>query len=432
MNTLEKIVYSNTTDQGSTMASSLVGSEILKIAGDIRVMLSHGHKICNLTVGDFSPKQFPIPEALRTAIHIALDSGETNYPPSDGTPQLRKAIQSFYSRRLGLEFPIESIVVTGGARPAIYAAYRSLVDPGERVVYPVPSWNNNHYCNLTGCIGVPVACSPENAFLPTRHDITPYLKTARMLSICSPLNPTGTAFTADALRGICEAVLEENEDRKRLGTRPLYLSYDQVYWMLTFGRTRHHHPLELYPKLADITIYIDGISKWFASTGLRVGWLVAPPHLAARMSNVLGHVGAWAPRPEQIATAQLLDNDAEIDRYHASMKPALEQRLDALFEGLHRLKAMGMPVDAIDPMGAIYLTAQFYLMGKQTPNGKMLKTNEDVRHYLLEHADVAIIPFQAFGTWENDGWFRLSVGAVSMEEIEAALPRIEKPIAALT
>lgn len=202
--------------------------------------------------------------------------------------------------------------------------------------------------------------------------------------------------------------------------------------MLTFGRTKHHHPLELYPELADYTIYIDGISKWFASTGLRVGWLIAPPHLAARMSNVLGHIGAWAPRPEQIATAHVLDNDVEIDRYHATMKPALEKRLDALFEGLHRMKAMGMPVDAIDPMGAIYLTARFYLMGKQAPNGKILRTNEDVRHYLLEHADVAIIPFQAFGTWENDGWFRLSVGAVSMEEINEALPKIEQAIAALS
>ncbi|HET6512271.1 MAG TPA: aminotransferase class I/II-fold pyridoxal phosphate-dependent enzyme, partial [Candidatus Kapabacteria bacterium] len=235
MKTLQQITYNDTSDQGSKMASTLVGSEILKIAGDIRAMVAQGKTICNLTVGDFSPKQFPIPELLRSAIHEALDNGETNYPPSDGTPQLRKAIRDFYERRLGLDIPVESIVVTGGARPAIYAAYRSLVDNQEAVVYPVPSWNNNHYVHLSGTVGVPIQCSSENSFLPTRADLSPVLSTARMLSLCSPLNPTGTAFTVDALRGICEAVLEENDRRKANKERPLYLAYDQVYWMLTFG-----------------------------------------------------------------------------------------------------------------------------------------------------------------------------------------------------
>jgi aspartate aminotransferase len=431
MNTLQQITYNDTSDQGSRMASTLIGSEILKIAADIRGLVAQGKTICNLTVGDFSPKHFPIPDFLRQAIHEAYDSGETNYPPSDGTPQLRKAIRDFYERRLGLDIPVESIVVTGGARPAIYAAYRALVDPSEPVVYPVPSWNNNHYVHLSGTVGVPIPCSAENAFLPTREDLSPVLRTARMISICSPLNPTGTAFTVDALSGICEAVLEENERRRSTDERPLYLAYDQVYWMLTFGNTVHHHPLELYPELADVTIYIDGISKWFASTGLRVGWLMAPPHLAARMSNVLGHVGAWAPRPEQMATAKLLANDAEIDAYHATMKPQLEMRLRALYDGVEAMKERGLPVDSIEPMGAIYLTARFNLIGKHH-NGHTLKTNDEVRRYLLEEAGVAIIPFQAFGTWVNDGWFRLSVGAVSMEEIAVALPRIEQAIQKLT
>ncbi|HET6510876.1 MAG TPA: aminotransferase class I/II-fold pyridoxal phosphate-dependent enzyme, partial [Candidatus Kapabacteria bacterium] len=242
---------------------------------------------------------------------------------------------------------------------------------------------------------------------------------------------TGTAFTVDALRGICEAVLEENDRRKANKERPLYLAYDQVYWMLTFGDVKHHHPLELYPELADVTIYIDGISKWFASTGLRVGWLMAPPHLAARMSNVLGHVGAWAPRPEQIATAKLLADDTAINAYHAEMIPQLEMRLRALYDGVEAMKQKGMPVDSIEPMGAIYLTARFNLIGKKA-GSKTIETNEDVRRYLLEEAGVAIIPFQAFGTWENDGWFRLSVGAVSMEEIASALPRIEAAITKLS
>ena len=134
---------------------------------------------------------------------------------------------------------------------------------------------------------------------------------------------------------------------------------------------------------------------------------------------------------EQIATAKLLANDAEIDAFHAEMKPQLEMRLQTLYDGVMAMKERGLPVDAIEPMGAIYLTARFDLVGRATSSGT-LQSNENVRRYLLEEAGVAIIPFQAFGTWENTGWFRLAVGAVSMEEIQSALPRIEAAIAKLS
>src|SRR5665213_595121 len=107
----------------SRMAQGLIGSEILKIAADIRAMIAEGHSICNLTVGDFDPKYFPIPRELRKAIESALNAGETNYPLSDGMMNLRKAVKSFYERRLGLDYPVESFIITSGARPAIYATY---------------------------------------------------------------------------------------------------------------------------------------------------------------------------------------------------------------------------------------------------------------------------------------------------------------------
>src|ERR1051325_5701557 len=128
----------------SPMAQGLIGSEILKIAADIRAMIAEGKKICNLTVGDFNSSYFPIPEYLKNEIEAALTKGETNYPPSDGVLILRKAVQEFYRKRLGLDYPIESFIITGGARPVIYGVYSSVVAPGDTVVYPVPSWNNNH------------------------------------------------------------------------------------------------------------------------------------------------------------------------------------------------------------------------------------------------------------------------------------------------
>ncbi len=412
----------------STMAAGLIGSEILKIAADIRAMVAGGAEICNLTVGDFNPKYFPIPDLLRKGIESALEAGETNYPPSDGIPALRKAVQEFYLRELGLDYPIESFIITSGARPAIYATYRALVEPGDKVVYPVPSWNNNHYCHLTQAFGYPFTCTAENAFLPTRADLEEAITGARLLALCSPLNPTGTAFTAEALGGICDLILEENARRAAAGGRPIFLAYDQVYWMLTFGNTEHVNPVSLRPEMAQYTIFIDGISKAFASTGIRVGWAVAPPDIASSMSSILGHVGAWAPRAEQVATATLLKDTSAIAAYHKHMKGELESRLELLYAGIKKLKAAGLPVDAIPPMGAIYLTANFSLLHRTTQNGIRLETNEEIRKYLLTEANLAVIPFQAFGATEETGWFRLSAGAVSIKEIETMLPKLEAAI----
>jgi aspartate aminotransferase len=414
----------------SHMARGLVGSEILKIAADIRAMVAEGHSICNLTVGDFDSKYFPIPHKLRAGIESALAHGETNYPPSDGMMNLRKAVKSFYERRLGLDYPIESFIITSGARPAIYSTYTVLIEEGDKVVYPIPSWNNNHYCHLARATWETAICRAEDSFLPTRDILEGKLADAKLLSLCSPLNPTGTAFSRPALEGICDLVIEENARRDE-NERPLFIMYDQVYWMLTFGDTVHHNPVSLRPELASNTIFVDGISKAFAATGVRVGWAVAPPDVAYRMSNILSHIGAWAPRAEQVATAALLLDDDAIDGYHANMIVELEARLNVLHDGIRALRNEEFQVDAIPPMGAIYLTAQFNLIGKRTPKGDYLTSNEDIRKYLLHEARLAVVPFQAFGSHENTGWFRLSVGAVSVEEIEAMLPRLRNALEAL-
>jgi len=414
----------------STMAAGLMGSEILKIAADVRAMVAGGEQVCNLTVGDFSPAQFRIPPMLEREIVQALQSGETNYPPSEGVPTLRQAVADFYREWLGLDYPVESVLVTGGSRPGIYSVFTTVVDPGDTVVYPVPSWNNNHYVQLSGANGIPVVCHAEEDFLPTRALLEPHIRGARLLALNSPLNPSGTAFTAHALGEICDLVLEENA-RRGPDERPLYVMYDQVYWMLTFDGTEHLNPVSLRPEMREYTIFVDGISKAFAATGVRVGWTVGPADVTKRMMSVLGHVGAWAPRAEQIATARVLQAADAIAEYHDAMKEQVQGRLHALYDGLQALREAGYPVHAIPPMGAIYLSACFPLHGWRTPAGAVLRTNDDIRHYLLDAAGLAVVPFQAFGMMEDTGWFRLSVGAVSMEEIQTTFARLGPALQAL-
>ena len=169
---------------------------------------------------------------------------------------------------------------------------------------------------------------------------------------------------------------------------------------------------------------IDGISKAFAATGMRVGWVVGPAPAIDVMNNVLGHVGTWAPRAEQVATARLLGMPDEIAAYHAQLIAGVRRRLTALYDGIMALRANGHPVDAIQPMGAIYLSAQFDLRGRTTAGGERIRTPDDARKWLLAEAGVAVVPFDAFGADAEEGWCRLSVGAVSPEDIETAMTRL--------
>jgi aspartate aminotransferase len=417
----------------SLLAEGLIGSPILKIAAEVRALVAEGKQICNLTVGDFAPSEFPVPEMLSRELAAAVQRGETNYPPSTGMPALRKAVVEFCDRRLGLRVEANDVLIAAGARPLIYGAYRVIVDPGDRVVFPVPSWNNVHYCQISGGVPVPIACDAQTAFLPTAAMLRTKLRDARLLVLNSPVNPTGTVLGEQQLAEICDVVLEENERRAEVGAgrdRPLYLLYDQVYWMLTFG-VEHVHPVALRPEMSRYTVYVDGISKSFAATGLRVGWGIGPRTVIERMADLLTHVGAWAPRPEQVATTALLGNDAEIDRYHERMRGEVLKRLSALHDGIISLKNEGHQVDAAIPSGAIYLSGRFALAGWRKEDGGRLQSDDDVRRYLLERAGLAAVPFSAFGQAEGSGWFRLSVGAVSIKDIQELLPRLRVALEAL-
>lgn len=407
----------------SERVRGLVGSEILKIAGQIRELVASGKPVCNLTVGDFDPKQFPIPASLLDGIQRALAKGETNYPPSDGMLVLRKSVAEYSAREWGVRYPVESVLIAGGARPILYGAFRCVIDPGDKAAYPVPSWNNNHYAWLTAARGVAIPARAEDGWMPTLDTIRPHLKDSNLLVLNTPLNPSGTVMDPGVLRTITTAIVEENERRTREGRRHLFLVYDQIYGSLLFGGAKHEHPVALVPESAPWVITVDGISKALAATGLRVGWTLAAPAVTARMRDLLGHVGAWAPRPEQVAVAEFLMDAEAVGAYRREMDARVKARLDALFAGFSDLRRQGYPVACVDPQGAIYLSLQLDLVGKSV-DGTRIETNEQIRKLLLDKAGMAVVPFQAFGFPEETGWFRLSVGAVSLPDIEQAFPRV--------
>jgi aspartate aminotransferase len=427
-----KIVSRNSkiTMKVSVLAETLIGSEIIKIAGEVNQMKAKGAQIANLTIGDFDAQLYPIPAELQSNIVDAYADFQTNYPPADGVLTLRESVADFLKSRMGLDYAAKNeILISGGSRPLIYATYLALIDAGDKVVFPAPSWNNNHYVHLLGANGVSVATLPENNFMPTAAELKPHLKGASLLALCSPLNPTGTMFSEQGLREICELVIAENKSRAA-GEKPLYILYDQIYSQLTFGEHQHIDPVTLFPELRDYTVFIDGSSKCFAATGVRVGWGFGPAEIIDKMKAIVGHMGAWAPKAEQVAMAKYLKDTLAVDTYLGEFKTRIQNSLDTLYKGINTLKSEGFAVDAIEPMGAIYLTLKIDYLGKTTPEGEVLNSSIDLNFYLIKEANIALVPFSAFGT-DDMCWYRASVGACSADEIAAKIPQLKEALAKL-
>lgn len=407
----------------SNLANTLIPSEIIKLGNEINELKKQGQQIFNFTIGDFDPAIFPIPNLLEKEIINAYKNKKTNYPPANGVAELRKSVANFIKRKLGLQYNENDVLISGGGRPLIYAAYRTICDENDGVLYPVPSWNNNHYTHFIHSKHICIETHPENNFLPTAEELIPHFKDANLLALCSPLNPTGTVFSKEQLSKICEAVLAENK-RRGENEKPLYILYDQIYWTLTFGDTIHYNPVSLFPELKEYTIFIDGISKAFCATGVRVGWAFGPSEIIDKMKGILSHVGAWSPMAEQVAVANFLQNDTDVDLFLENTKNNIHTRLQLIYEGFMKLKHEGYPVDAIAPKAAIYLTIKFSLKLKKINGEKLIETTEDMSSFLLKNATLAIVPFCAFGANKESEWYRLSVGTCALEDIPIMLDKL--------
>lgn len=415
----------------SHLAETLIGSEIVKLGNAINERIRNGETIYNFTIGDFDPQVFPIPSELETLIIESYQKHNTNYPAAEGILELRKAISTFIQEWEGIHYDTHEIQVASGGRPLIYALFKVIVDKGDKVIYGVPSWNNNHYVHLTDGEHCLIDCLPENNFMPTVADIKKNIEGATLICLCTPQNPTGTTLSRNALQEICELIIAEN-NKRGANEKKLYLMFDQMYWTLTYGDTVHANPISLDPAMKEYTIFIDGISKVFAATGVRVGWAMGPGNVIAKMKAVLSHLGAWAPMAEQKAVAQYLLQQRAIQQYLVHFKSEIEYRLQTIHDGLIALKNKGYAVDAVAPQAAIYLAIKLDLAGKRYANEQVLSTQADVTSYILGEAKLAVVPFSAFGAGANSPWYRLSVGTSKKEEIPAMLATLEEALIKLS
>ena len=405
----------------SDMANGMERSRILTIAASVRAMIAEGHEVAPFTVGDFSPEQFDVPDELISGIIEAVSERETNYPPAAGLPELRESLAEWMKNKYGVDVGSDGIIVGSGARPVLYSSFRLFLEPGDGLAHGVPAWNNHYYVHLNDAVGIPIQGTPESRFLPTAEAIAERIKDIRVLILNSPLNPTGTCYTKDELADICDVILVENKNREREGNKPVMLVYDQVYSTMTAEGISHVHPVQVCPEIFDYTITLDAISKSLTGTGLRLGWMALPPSLAPPVVALIGHMGAWPARPIQKAAAELYSQPKILEKYFNKLDGQIAERMDVLEDRLSQLSDYG--VSYVKPEGGIYLTTRFNLF---EPLG--VQTNEEIRQWLLESAGVAIVPFQAFGLDDESGWFRISVGAVGVDDISAAMDRLESAL----
>ena len=405
----------------SRIGNNIVGSEIIKISQQIKE-ISKTKPVINLTIGDFNSELWPIPSKLKQHIEQCYEDGLTNYPNSQGELNLRESVSKHIKQQFDVDYSPEEILIGGGVRPLIYTVYKSTTNPNESVIYPVPSWNNNHYCFLHSIEKTEIECLPENSFFPTVRDIEVRIgDNTSLVCICSPQNPTGRVIDPEVLKRICELVVNENKVRAgQVGSRPLYLFFDQIYSDITQDG-KFVHPIKLCPEIRPYLICADGISKSLNATGIRVGWLFGPKDIIGKMTEVLSHIGAWAPKPEQHGLDKYIREDYADYQFHiTNVKLDYELITLKICNKFEELKEKGFNVDCQRPEGGIYISVYLDYV-------KSFGSTEEYISFLINECGLGIVPFEYFGSKEQ-GWFRISIGNISNSNLDDVIETIEKSV----
>jgi aspartate aminotransferase len=396
----------------SFVGNNIVGSEIIKISQQIKEV-SKTRSVQNFSIGDFNPKINPIPEKLKDYIVESYNDGLTNYPMSPGELDLRISVSNYIKKTKGIEYSEDEILIGCGVRPLIYTIFKTIVDSEDTVMYPVPSWNNNHYSFLHSAIKIPIECKPENSFFPTFEDVKGKLENTRLLCLCSPQNPTGRVIDKETLKQICDEIVRVN----KIKTKKTYLFFDQIYSDLV-PNGLFTHPLEVCPEIRDYLICVDGISKSLCATGVRVGWVFGPKNIISKMTEIFSHIGAWSPKPEQTAVAKYLNDYESISEFITNKINQYSEISNKICEKLEELKQRKFRIDYQKPEGGIYIS--IYLGESQ-----FFTNVENYVQFLIKTCGVGLVPFEYFGSINNDGWFRMSIGGVDINNIDEVTKSLE-------
>lgn len=401
------------------MTQSRISSRIQKIkpspsaaaAERFAALRREGRDIVNLAIGE---PDFDTPEHIRQAGHEAIDRGETRYTPVAGTLALRKAIAAKLLRENALHYEPGEIIVTCGAKHALFNALAVTVEAGHEVIIPAPYWVS--YPDMVlACDGMPVTvvCREEDDFRLTPDALEAAITPAtRWLVFNSPTNPTGTTYTTAQLRALADVLLRYPH---------VMVLTDDIYEHIRFGTEAPSHLLSIEPALRDRTLVVNGVSKTYAMTGWRIGYAAGPADIIAALDMLQGQSTSGVCSISQAAAVVALN---EPMTFLPDWVATYQQRRDVAVQLLNDIPG----IRARAPGGAFYLYPHCGgLLGKRTPSGTVLETDNDVVIHLLEAGGVMVLAGTAYGVAP---YFRMST-ATSIEQIEEGCRRIAAAVAQL-
>jgi len=377
----------------------------------IAELREQGREVIDLTIGE---PDFPTPAHIREAALAAAARGETRYTHVQGTPALRRAVRQQFIDDFGLDYPEADIIVSTGAKQVIYNGLAATVNKGDEVIIPAPYWvSYPDMVLLNGGTPVRVAASPESDYKLTPQAleaaITPRTK---WLLLNSPCNPTGALYTRAELEGLTEVLLRHPQ---------VWLMTDDIYAHLNFSGERTVHPLEVAPELKPRSLIVNGVSKAYAMTGWRIGYGAGPSALIRAMSTLQSQCTSGTSAISQAAALEALTGPQACV---AEFREVFKARRDAAVAGLSQVTGL----DVLVPEGAFYVYPSCTgLLGKKTPDGKVIATDADLTAYFLREAGVALIDGTAYGV---PGTFRVSY-ANSLENINQACANMQAAAAKL-
>ncbi|EJM13532.1 aspartate/tyrosine/aromatic aminotransferase [Pseudomonas sp. GM18] len=371
-----------------------------------------GKSIINLVVGE---PDFDTPVHIRQAASAAIERGETRYTQNAGTPELRQAIVAKLARENGLTYGANQILVTSGAKSAIFNAFAATLGVGDEVLIPAPYWVS--YPDMVlACEGEPVtlACPEEHAFKLTPAQLRGAItERTRWLLLNSPSNPTGASYSAAELRALADVLLDYPQ---------VLLMTDDIYEHIRYQGLDNPHILAIEPALTERTLVVNGVSKTYAMTGWRIGYAAGPADLIAAMATLQSQSTSNACSVSQAAAVEALNGDQAFVKESVAV---YQQRRDRCLELLNAIDGLSCR----KPDGAFYLYVNCSgLLGRTTAQGKQLDSDYDVVMYLLESQGVAVVAGTAYGLAP---FFRMSI-ATDIKTLNEGCSRIAAAVAALS
>jgi aspartate aminotransferase len=381
--------------------------KVTALAAELR---GQGVDVIGLAAGE---PDFDTPAHIKEAAKRALDAGATKYTAVEGTPRLRAAAAAWFAKAHGFPVSPAEVMVSAGAKQAIHNAFHALLDPGDEVILPAPCWvSYAEIAKLAGARPVPVLSRAQDGFAIDPAAIAKAVtKATRMIVLCSPSNPTGAVLGESTLRALAD--LAERHD--------LWLLTDDIYRGLRYGGARCVQPATFGPEIRRRTIIVDGVSKSYAMTGWRIGFCLAPPEVIAGMATLQGQSTTNAAAVSQAAAVAALEgpqDDLE------QMRLAFDERRQFMVRALRAMPG----VTCVEPQGAFYAFPDVSaFLGRTSPAGRRIDGDVALCEYLLEAAQVAVVPGSAFFA---PGFVRLSY-ATSQANIEKGLARMGRALAEL-